>query len=92
MPVRVELANPGQLLKPAMFAQVELPVGGKTPVLTVPDSAVIDSGTRRIVLVQVEEGRFEPREVELGARGENYVEVAQGRDAKASRSSSPPTS
>jgi hypothetical protein len=61
-----------------MFAQVELAVGGKSPVLTVPDSAVIDTGTRRIVLVQVGEGRFEPREVELGARGENYVEVIKG--------------
>ena len=78
VPVRIELANPGQLLKPAMFAQVELPVGAKTPVLAVPDSAVIDSGTRRIVLVQVEEGRFEPREVKLGARSENYVEVREG--------------
>ena len=78
VPVRVELGNPRQLLKPAMFAQVELQVGAKTPVLTVPDSAVIDSGTRRIVLVQVSEGRFEPREVELGARAENYVEVIKG--------------
>ena len=76
--VRIELANPGQLLKPAMFAQVELPVGGKAPVLTVPDSAVIDSGTRKIVLVQVQEGRFEPREVELGARGEDHVQVLKG--------------
>ena len=78
IPVRVELANPGQRLKPAMFAQVELGVGGKSPVLAVPDSAVIDSGTRRIVLVQAGEGRFEPREVELGARAENYVEVLKG--------------
>ena len=78
VPVRIELANPGQLLKPAMFAQVELPIGGTAPVLTVPDSAVIDSGTRRIVLVQLEEGRFEPREVELGARSGNYVEVLKG--------------
>jgi Cu(I)/Ag(I) efflux system membrane fusion protein len=78
VPIRVELANPGLLLKPAMFAQVELQVGAKAPVLTVPDSAVIDSGTRRIVLVQVREGRFEPREVELGARGENYIEVVKG--------------
>ena len=76
--VRLELANPRQLLKPAMFAQIELPVGGTLPVLTVPDSAVIDSGTRRIVLVQVGEGRFEPREVELGARGERYVEIVKG--------------
>ncbi|MCM2252058.1 MAG: efflux RND transporter periplasmic adaptor subunit [Ramlibacter sp.] len=78
VPVRVELGNPGQLLKPAMFTQVEVQVGGKSPVLTVPDSAVIDSGTRRIVLVQVKEGRFEPREVKLGARSENYVEVQEG--------------
>jgi Cu(I)/Ag(I) efflux system membrane fusion protein len=47
-------------------------------VLTVPDSAVIDTGTRRLVLVQVGEGRFEPREVELGGRGENFVEVIKG--------------
>ena len=78
IPVRVELANPGGKLKPAMFAQVELQVGGPAPVLTVPDSAVIDTGTRRLVLVQVGVGRFEPREVELGARGENFVEVRRG--------------
>lgn len=78
IPVRVELANPGQLLKPAMFAQVELPVGAKGQVITVPNSAVIDSGTRRIVLVQVKEGRFEPREVKLGQRSDSYVEVIDG--------------
>ena len=76
--VRVELANPGGLLKPGMFAQMQLPVGSKAQVLTVPDSAVIDSGTRRIVLVQLKEGRFEPREVKLGARGDNYIEVLEG--------------
>ena len=78
VPVRVELANPGLKLKPAMFAQVELDVGSQAPVLTVPDSAVIDTGTRRLVLVQVGEGRFEPREVELGARGESHVEIRKG--------------
>ena len=78
VPVRVELANPGQLLKPAMFAQVEFAVGAKAPVLTVPDTAVIDSGTRRIVLVQLAEGRFEPRQVETGARGQNFIEIVKG--------------
>ncbi len=73
--VRIELANPKGLLKPGMFAQVELPVGRAEKLLTVPDSAVIDSGTRRIVLVQLERGRFEPREVKLGAFGDSYVEV-----------------
>lgn len=76
--VRLEISNPGQLLKPAMFAQVELPVGGKAKVLTVPNSAVIDSGTRQIVLVQLAEGRFEPREVKLGSRTDTYVEVMDG--------------
>jgi len=78
VPVRLELANPGQLLKPAMFAQVELPVGGKGKVLTVPVSAVIDSGSRSIVLVQLAEGRFEPRDVKLGSRTDSYVEVMSG--------------
>jgi len=78
VPVRVELSNPGHRLKPAMFAQVVLAAGSAAPVLTVPDSAVIDTGTRRIVLVQVQEGRFEPREVELGGRGEAFIEVIKG--------------
>ena len=78
VPVRIELPNPGQQLKPGMFAQVELAVGAATPVLTVPDSAVIDSGTRRIVLVQTAPGRFEPREVQLGARDASHVEVLEG--------------
>jgi RND family efflux transporter MFP subunit len=78
IPVRVELDNPGQRLKPAMFAQVELASGSQAPVLTVPDSAVIDTGTRRIVLVQVTPGRFEPREVDIGRIGEAYVEVVRG--------------
>jgi RND family efflux transporter MFP subunit len=82
VPVRIELANPGLLLKPAMFAQVELPAGARGNVVTVPVSAVIDSGTRQIVLVQLagnkNEGRFEPREVKLGARSDNHVEVREG--------------
>ncbi len=78
VPVRMEIANPKGLLKPAMFANVEIPVAGKGDVLTVPASAVIDSGTRQIVLVQLAPGRFEPRAVRLGSRGENYVEVLEG--------------
>jgi RND family efflux transporter MFP subunit len=78
VPVRMEIANTKGLLKPAMFANVEIPVGGKGEVLTVPASAVIDSGTRQIVLVQLEPGRFDPRVVKLGSRGENYVEVLDG--------------
>jgi len=77
--VRVELANPGGLLKPDMYANVQLDAGGgKARVLTVPDSAVIDSGVRQVLLVQRAEGLFEPREVRLGQRGDGYAEVLQG--------------
>ena len=78
VPVRIELANPGGLLKPAMYASVELAVGGRDQVVTVPLSAVIDSGTRQVVLLQKGAGRFEPREVKLGARSDEYVEVREG--------------
>ena len=78
VPVRVELANPGQLLKPGMFAQVDVPLGARAAVLAVPVSAVIDSGTRQIVLVARGEGRFEPREVKLGARSDSHVEITAG--------------
>ena len=79
VPVRIELANPGGLLKPAMYASVEVGAGGTAPkVIAVPLSAVIDSGTRQTVLVQKAEGRFEPREVKLGVRGDDYVEVREG--------------
>ncbi|MDP2240743.1 MAG: efflux RND transporter periplasmic adaptor subunit [Burkholderiales bacterium] len=77
--VRIELANPGGLLKPEMYANVELLTGGpKAKTLSVPDSAVIDSGTRQVVLVQLNAGLFEPRTVKLGARADGYVEVLDG--------------
>jgi len=76
--VRVELANPDGLLKPAMFASVELAASHGGKVLTVPVSAVIDSGKRQIVLVQLAAGHFEPRTVKLGSRSENYVQVLEG--------------
>lgn len=76
--LRIELPNPNLLLKPGMFAQVEIAASAARPVLAVPLSAVIDSGTRTVVLVQSGEGRFEPREVKLGARNDEHVQVLQG--------------
>jgi len=76
--VRIELPNPGGLLKPAMYAAVELAAGPPRKVLSVPRSAVIDSGVRRIVLVQIDEGRFEPREVKLGMPADEHVEILEG--------------
>ncbi len=76
--VRIELANPRGQLKPAMYAQVELPVAAGKPQLTVPASAVIDSGKRQVVIIDKGEGRFEPREVKLGERGGDMVVVREG--------------
>jgi len=76
--VRIELANPQGQLKPGMYGTVRIDAGPKREVLAVPDSAVIDSGTKQVVLVALGEGRFEPRDVKLGARGEGFVEVLSG--------------
>jgi Cu(I)/Ag(I) efflux system membrane fusion protein len=81
--IRLELANPNGLLKPAMYASIELATEkegatGKVKSVTVPTSAVIFGGTRNIVLVQLGEGRFAPREVKLGRQGDSHVEVLSG--------------
>jgi Cu(I)/Ag(I) efflux system membrane fusion protein len=80
--VRIELPNSDGDLKPGMYADVVFHSGdGETPVTAVPNSAVIDSGTRQVVLVAKGEGRFEPRAVKLGVRGEGYTEVVEGLEA-----------
>ncbi|MBS1156202.1 MAG: heavy metal efflux rane fusion protein, CzcB family [Proteobacteria bacterium] len=76
--VRVALANPGNKLKPGLFAQAELASGTAGKSLAIPDSAVIDSGKRQIVLVSLGEGRFEAREVKLGAHGNGFYAVQEG--------------
>jgi Cu(I)/Ag(I) efflux system membrane fusion protein len=76
--IRVELPNPDGVLRPDMYADVEIATGTETPVLTVSDSAVIDSGERRVVLLDKGEGRFEPRAIKLGRRGDGRVEIKEG--------------
>jgi membrane fusion protein, copper/silver efflux system len=76
--IRVEVPNPDELLRPEMYVDAEIQTGTAGPVLAVPESAVLDSGARQLVLVDKGEGRFEPREVKLGRRGGGLVEVTQG--------------
>lgn len=77
--VRIELDNPDGQMKPGMYADVVFSSGaGSAPVAAVPNSAVIDSGTRQVVLVAKGDGRFEPRAVKLGRRGEGYTEITEG--------------
>lgn len=75
--VRLEVPNEDGRLKPGMFGSVSLPVDlGEQIVIA--DSAVLDTGTRQLVFVEKDEGRFEPREVDLGERGEGWVVVRDG--------------
>jgi Cu(I)/Ag(I) efflux system membrane fusion protein len=79
--VRLVVPNLNLALRADMYASVEIETpatADATGVLAVPDSAVIDSGTRQIVLVERGEGRFEPRPVKLGARGDGEVQVLDG--------------
>jgi len=76
--IRIEAPNPDELLRPEMYVDAEIETGSQDPVLAVPESAVLDSGTRQAVLIDKGEGRFEPREVKLGRRGGGYVEVKEG--------------
>jgi Cu(I)/Ag(I) efflux system membrane fusion protein len=77
--VRIEVPNPDAMLKPDMYADVVFQVeADRTPVTTVPTSAIIDTGTKQIVLVAKGEGRFEPRVVKLGRRGDGHVEITEG--------------
>ena len=78
VPLRIEIPNPEGKLKTSMYADVVLNAGDAVPVPAVPANAVIDSGTRQVVLVAKGEGRFEPRAVKLGGRGEGYVEIVDG--------------
>jgi Cu(I)/Ag(I) efflux system membrane fusion protein len=76
--VRIEVANPENLFKIDMYADVVFDGAAEKPVTAVPASSVIDSGTRQVVLIARGEGRFEPRAVKLGRRGDGYVEVLEG--------------
>ena len=80
--VRIEVKNPDHRIKHEMYAEVVIESGaGEDPRLTVPTSAVIDSGSRQVVLIDLGEGRFEPRPVKLGLRGDGVVEIQDGLKA-----------
>lgn len=75
--VRIALANKGLELKPEMFATVtfKLPLGER---LQIPSSAVVYTGPRRIVFVDLGEGRLVPKDVTIGARSGEIAEVLSG--------------
>ena len=76
--IRFELRNPVHKLKLGMYVNVELEVETASNAVAVPDSALIDTGVRQVVIVDKGDGRFEPRDVKVGATGEGYYEILKG--------------
>jgi Cu(I)/Ag(I) efflux system membrane fusion protein len=76
--LRIEVANPDGRLRADMAAAVEIASPLPGPMVAVPDSAVIDSGQRQVILVERGEGSYEPRQVKLGARAQGYAQVLEG--------------
>ena len=78
--VRLELSNSQGKLKPEMYANVEIKVRlGQR--LAVPEGAIIDTGIRQMAIIDKGNGYFEPREVKVGSKVDNYYEVMKGLQA-----------
>jgi membrane fusion protein, copper/silver efflux system len=75
--VRLEAENPGQILRPDMFVDLEVPVE-LPPGIAVPMDAMLDSGLKKIVYVDTGNGVFHAREVEAGWRHDGQVEIVKG--------------
>lgn len=75
--VRFELDNPGEKLKPGMYANVELkiPLGTK---LVVPRDAILETGERHLLFIHHGGGHLEWRSVKLGAKAGDWLEVIEG--------------
>lgn len=78
VPVRIALSNSDGRLRPGYFADVAFDASGEVKVVAVPDSAVMDSGQRRVAFVARGDGLFEPRDVETGVRGNGLIEIRKG--------------
>ncbi len=77
--VRMEFENPGYFLKPGMFVSVQLHSEIEPAALLVPDSAVLRSGAKNTVFLALDGGRFDARNVVLGAEAEDgFYQVLSG--------------
>jgi RND family efflux transporter MFP subunit len=77
--LRLAFPNPGYQLKPGMYANIDLKSVVAKDSLVIPQEAVIDSGVRKIVFVALGEGKFQPRDVNIGLEGnENEFQVLEG--------------
>lgn len=78
---RIEVANPGGRLTPGMFASVDFAPVVKDAALLVPSEAVIQTGQRKVVIVQLNDGTFQPTDVETGVEASGQTEIRKGLSA-----------
>ena len=78
---RIELANPGNRLLPGMFAMINFASAAHEEMLLVPTEAVIQTGTRSVVIVAESENRFVPVDVEIGIETGGRTEIRKGLEA-----------
>ncbi len=78
VPVHVHVANPGMRLLPGMFVTATFVSRAAQPTIVVPRSAVLDTGTRKIVYLARPNGVFEAREVQVGAPSDDLFPVSSG--------------
>jgi multidrug efflux pump subunit AcrA (membrane-fusion protein) len=76
--VRLEFTNPKWELKPEMYVNITLKSTITKKAITVPEEAVIHSGERNLVVVRTSSGGFESRDVQLGARTNEYYQILSG--------------
>jgi RND family efflux transporter MFP subunit len=78
VPVHVHVANPGMRLLPGMFVSATFVSRAAAPAIVVPRSAVLDTGTHKLVYLARPNGVFEAREVQVGAPNEDLYPVTSG--------------
>jgi Cu(I)/Ag(I) efflux system membrane fusion protein len=78
---RIELANPKGELVPGMFAAIRLTPSARAQALLVPSEAVIQTGTRSVVMLALGEGKFAAADVETGAEANGMTEIRKGLEA-----------
>ena len=78
---RIELANPSGQLVPGMFATINFSSAARKDILLVPTEAVIQTGTRSVVMVAQGNGKFIPVDVEIGSENNGQTEIRKGLDA-----------
>jgi len=77
----LEFDNTDLILKPGMFANVQIKSDKQLDAIVIPSEAIVRSGNREQVFIQREPGKYEPREVILGLSSKGFTQIREGIDA-----------